>query len=112
MSLAVRHGKVQRSHVHLRVHELAKDLCMASYEAAMGNNTVRAAWKNRYPDKTERQLQVAWLLKHLAAHVAPARAILAGILASNADEGLKAEVHRALVLDNMLVRGRNPPKGA
>ena len=101
-------GSRQAHHVHVDITALAKDLCMASYEAAMANNTVRASWKARYPDRSERQLQVAWLTRHLAAHVAPARAILAGMLASPIDDDLKDRIKDALVLDNFLVRGRNP----
>jgi hypothetical protein len=103
-----RKGARQEHHVHVDVAALAKDLCMASYEAAMGNNTVRAAWKNCYPGRSERELQVVWLTRHMAAHVAPARAILAGMLASPIDDGLKSKIKDALILDNFLVRGRNP----
>jgi len=108
MSERIRFGRQQGIHAHYRVVDMAKDLCMASYEAAMGNNTVRKAWKDRHPTFTERQLQVAWLAKHLAAHIAPARAILAGMLNSGIDENEKAKIHEALLKDNFLTRGRNP----
>jgi hypothetical protein len=110
MSERVRFGRKQGIHVHYKVKDLARDLCMASYEAAMANNIVRTAWKARHPNFTERQLQVAWLCKHLAAHVAPARAVLAGMLSGPLDDDAKALIHEALVLDNHLVRGRNPQR--
>ncbi len=74
----------------------------------MGNNTVRRAWRDRHPQMTDRQLQVAWLCKHLAAHIAPARAILAGMLSAPIDPGLKDKIKDALIQDNFLTRGRNP----
>jgi hypothetical protein len=108
MSERIRFGRQQGIHAHFRVVDMARDLCMASYDAAMANNTVRSTWKARHPTMTERQLQVAWLCKHLAAHIAPARAILAGMLSAPIDEGLKEKIKDALVMDNFLTRGRNP----
>lgn len=108
MAREIRFGRKQHIHAHFAVKDMAKDLCMASYEAVMANNSMRAEWKRRHPDFSERQLEVAWLCKHLAAHIRPARAILAGMLSAPIDEGLKEKIKDALVLDNTLTRGRNP----
>lgn len=110
MAGQVRLGKAQTIHTHFRIADFARDLCLASYEAAMRNNDVYAAWKRRFPLCSERQLQVKWLAQHKAAHIAPARAILAGMLSSPIDDGLKEQIKDALVMDNFLVRGRNPQR--
>ena len=95
-------------HVHFYVAKVATDLTLATYEAVMHNNAIRAEWKRTHPGLSEKHLQLAFVKRHLAAHVAPARAILAEMLASIDDPDLQRTIHEALVADNFLTRGRDP----
>ena len=98
-------------HAHTLVVETARDLTLASYEAVMSNNGVRAEWKRRHPGATELGLQAAFVKRYLRAHIAPARSTLALMLSGPYDDAFKAKIHEALIMDNTLVRGRNPPIG-
>ncbi len=99
----------QDIHAHYLVAETARELCLATYEATMGNNDVRAEWKRRHPGMGELGLQAAFIKRYIGAHLAPARTTLGLMLRqTNMDEKQKELIHQALVLDNTLVRGRNP----
>ena len=95
-------------HVHYYVLKTATDLCLASYEGVMHNNSIREEWLRTHPGFSEKHLQLAFVKRHLAAHIAPARAILAGMLHTIGDPDLQKTIHEALIADNFLVRGRNP----
>jgi len=95
-------------HVEVSVAGLARELTLKSYEALMGNNEVWKQWQELHPGYSRKGLENAYVARYLAAHVAPARAMLAGMLAGPGDSGLKERIHRALLADNMLVRGRDP----
>ena len=95
-------------HVHVDVVALARELTLKSYEALMSNNAIWAQWQEAHPGTSRQGLEAAYLRRYLAAHVAPARSMLAGMLAQPVDEGLKERIKDALIADNFLVRGRNP----
>ena len=99
----------KQAHVHNLVYETARELCLAEYEVLMANNQVRMAWKAKCPGMSELGLQAAFLKRFLRAFVAPARATLAVQLTGPLDEASKETIHRALIMDNTLVRGRNAP---
>ena len=102
-------GGEQSIHAHYLVAETARELCLATYEATMGNNAVRAEWKRRHPGMGELGLQAAFIKRYIASHLAPARTTLGLMLRQSAmDPKQKELIHQALVLDNTLSRGRNP----
>ena len=103
-------AKPKEAHVHYYVAEVARELCLASYEELMANNQIRTAWKLKHPGASELGLQAAWLKRYAIAYVGPARATLAALLTGPCDEGLKEKIHQALILDNTLMMGRNAPK--
>lgn len=103
-----KHGAEQSIHAHYLVAETARELTLATYEATMSNNDVRAEWKRRHPGMGELGLQAAFIKRYIGAHLAPARTTLGLMLRGSLDEKQKELIHQALVLDNTLVRGRNP----
>ena len=94
-------------HAHNLVAETARELCLATYESLMGDNAIRSEWKRTHPGMGELGLQAAFVRKYLRGYIGGARATLATMLNGPYDEGLKARIHEALVLDNTLVRGRH-----
>lgn len=103
-----RKSQRQEIHAHYLVAETARELTLATYEATMSNNDVRAEWKRRHPGMGELGLQAAFIKRYIGAHLAPARTTLGLMLHGSLDEKQKELIHQALVLDNTLVRGRNP----
>ena len=95
-------------HVQIDVAEFARELTLKSYDALMQNNAIWKQWQESHPGASKKSLEQAYIARYLAAHVAPARSMLAGMLAQPGDEGLKAKIKDALIADNFLVRGRNP----
>ena len=95
-------------HVHIDVATLARELTLKSYDACMQNNVIWKQWQELHPGYSKKGLENAYVARYLAAHVAPARSMLAGMLAQPGDEGLKQRIKDALIADNFLVRGRNP----
>jgi len=103
-----RRTRRRSAHVHIDIGALARELTLKSYDALMQNNEVWKQWRELHPGHSRKGLEDAYVARYLAAHVAPARAMLAGMLAQTGDEDLKARIHRALIADNFLVRGRDP----
>jgi len=93
-------------HAHEMVVNLARELTLASYESLMASNRIRAEWKRTHPGVSELGLQSAFVKKYLSAHLSPARATLAGMLAQPIDESWKVTIHDALLKDASLIRGR------
>lgn len=94
------------AHAHKMVADLAKEMSLTMYETVMSNNEVRAKWKSQHPGLGELGLQASFVKRYWLSHIAPAKAILAGMLARPEYSAMHPQIHEALLLDNTLLRGR------
>lgn len=101
-----RAGGARTLHVHNLVAEQAREMALVMYENVMSSNQVRTEWKRRHPGASELGLQAAFVRKYWRSHLPASRAILAGMLAQPQYSAMHEKIHEALLLDNMLVRGR------
>jgi len=97
---------MKQVHAHKMIVEQARDLTRALYEHLMRDDKIRAKWRERFPDATEKQLEAKFLAMYVAGAIPAARSTLAGMLSLPIDEGLKEAIHEALCLDDTLKRGR------
>lgn len=89
---------------HRMVKVTAMALAHEVYDRAMGDNAAWANWRQFCEDLGRQQTEeefVALAWPHL---LDTARATLAKLLGSSMDEGLKEQIHDALIKDN-LIRG-------
>lgn len=92
---------------HKLVAETAKGLAGAMYEEMMTvDDEVWAEMKERFPDTPRAALQDKFIDLMYPRLLSEARATLAAMLNGPLPEGLKDEIHEALVLDNNLKGGR------
>lgn len=104
MGEAKRRQKI--AHCHFLIKETAESIAHEAYAALMSNNSWYAKLKELYPQCNSQQLEDGWVAMHWGAFIDPARATLAGLLATPIDEGLKETIFDALCKDATLVRGR------
>jgi hypothetical protein len=88
------------------VKETAVAMAHELYDHMMQDNGWWQAWRSQWPGLTGPQLEEKFVARNLAALVPQARAALAGMLRTTADETVKESIYEALVLDATLIRGR------
>lgn len=101
-----RAGGSRTIHAHSMVSDTAREMALVMYETVMSNNAVRTEWLRRHPGLSEIGLQSAFVQRYWRRHVGAARATLAAMLRQPSHSAMHDQIHEALLLDNMLVRGR------
>lgn len=96
-------GKGPDQHCHPLIRATAVEMAGDLYDLMMRNNEQWEEWKKLNPDcQSLSQYEIRFLELKWPELLEDARATLAGMLARPIDEGLKAEIHDALVKDNGL----------
>lgn len=95
-----------QAHCHKMVAEVAKAAAHELYDTLMGDNVLYTEWKRQNPGATDKILLAKFVARNWGKCIPFARATLARMLTTAIDDGQKTAIHEALVLDNMLVRGR------
>lgn len=98
-------------HAHKDVASQARELCLSAYEALMAENAIWLNWQARFPGYSRKRLEAVFVALYLFRFVPAARAMMAARLAGEVDEGVKAALYDALVLDATLTRGRGRGQG-
>lgn len=93
-------------HAHWLVRNTAVQMAHELYDHLMQDNEWYAAWKKQNPNSFPKELEERFVAKNLTTLLPQARATLAGMLRTTADERLKEEIYQALILDATLVKGR------
>lgn len=97
---------MKKVHCHPMIRATAIEMAGELYDIVMRDNKVYAKWKKMCPDLTPTTAEIAFIELAYPKLLEQARATLAGLLATNIAQNLKAEIHDALVKDNTLRRGR------
>lgn len=98
---------IRKVHAHKLVAETAEGMAHELYDTLMGDNAWYDAWKRKnYDTRSPKALEHRFIAAHLGKLVPQARAVLAGMLRTNIDEGSKQDILDALCADNELVMGR------
>ena len=97
-------GKGPDQHCHPLLRATAIEMAGDLYDLMMKNNQQWAEWQRLHPELEGNlaQLEIRFLELKWPELLEDARATLAGMLAGNASEDLKATIHDALVKDNPL----------
>lgn len=96
-------GKGPDQHCHPLLRATAIEMAGDLYDLMMKNNVQYAEWKRMHPDlKSAGELEIRFLELKWPELIEDARTTLAGMLAGNASEELKIQIHDALVKDNPL----------
>lgn len=106
--------KVKVVTAHSMVASTAMELCGATYDELMVSNAFYSNWKIKcgYDSRLTPSPKIATKLRdrfirtYWSAHIEPARATLAGMLALPYPDDYKTTIHEALVLDMTLKPGR------
>ena len=93
-------------HAHKLVAEVAVAAAHEKYDQLMFDDMLWAEWKRRHPGMSSKALEAKFVREWAPKCVEIARATLTMLLTQPIDEGLKEQIHEALILDNTLARGR------
>lgn len=93
-------------HAHKLVHETAVAMAHELYDTMMQDDIWYGIWKQRNPGANKKKLEEVFVAKNLSGLLPQARATLAGMLRTTADETLRDQIYDALVLDATLLKGR------
>lgn len=99
-------GKGPDQHCHPMIRATAIEMAGELYDLMMKNNQQYAEWKRMHPELNIAQLEIRFLELKWPELIEDARTTLARILAGNAPEELKMQIHDALVKDNALRHAR------
>lgn len=98
------------AHCHKILRDVAQEAAGQLYETVMGDNEVRAEWKRRWPNLSDKALERRFIARYWGHCLPFARATLATMLSPGHVEGLDPAaadaIMEALVLDSTLRRGR------
>lgn len=107
---AIQQADGTRGHAHKMIVELAKQMAAELYDDLMKDNKRWAAWKEtltrEFAIAGAEQIQLMFIEQMYVHQIEPARATLAGLLATPIDEELKASIADALIADAPLREGR------
>ena len=93
-------------HAHKLIAETARVMAHELYDQLMLDNDHWQVWKDRYPDKSAKQLEEHFVYLTVPGLLGQARAALGAMLATPIDDALKDTILEALILDNTLGKGR------
>ena len=96
-----------RTSAHKLVAETAKAMAHEVYDEVMRDNGLWKQWKRICPELTRELLEERFVMLLYPRLLESARATLARLLTTNIAEGLKADIHDALVKDQQFREGRS-----
>jgi hypothetical protein len=100
-------GKGPDQHCHPLIRSTAIEMAGDLYDLMMKNNVQFAEWKKMHPElRTLAELEIRFIELKWPELLEDARTTLAGMLAGNASEELKMQIHDALVKDHGLRMAR------
>ena len=103
--------KMPRHSCHFLIKQTAKEMAGALYEEVMNDNTAYKNWKTMCEGLPAKEIQAKFIEMMWPKLIEEARKTLAQLLGMNTlPEASKAEIHEALVLDNLLKQGLKPTK--
>jgi hypothetical protein len=101
-------GNRPSKHAHKLVAETAVEMAHELYDIMMLDNEWFRCWQQQNPGASRRELELRFVRKNLPKLIPQARAMLARSLATTTDPALRETIYSALLLDNTLLRGRQP----
>ena len=113
MSQAKSKDSVKVVHAHQLVANTAMEMANVLYDDMMGDDVIYKAWREKHgvvganiSPRNAKFLRDKFVETYWASCITPARATLAAMLNGPYDDDYKQNIHKALVLDHTLIRGR------
>lgn len=98
----------QKAYCHRLVAKTATEMANVLFDEMMRDNRRWALWRRLCPEATPEEIRKRWVSVAWPRLVPQARATLAEMLNRPLAEGLKRDIHDALVLDQSLRQTRPP----